>query len=407
VRSIRLLLAQRGVVASLFLVACSATLPVPILPLFAVYELGGSPFESSMFFVADALVGMILVPIFGRLADKYRAHRLVLAASLLWLAVGAVCLSFSTSMPQMIAISALFYCCYGVPSAQIFALAKKKLESAGSTEADLGLLRVGYIAGWVAGPALAGLLIASGLQFRQLFMLQALAYLGVLVANLVIFRGTPSPRLPEVARREKAVFSIPVLMLYLTIACALGGDIIRTAQLPLLLVGELGGSSVHAALAFSIVPAVEIPAVFLSWWLANRFGHLLPLMISLVVGACYFLLMAVLTDPWAVVVVQAIYAVIPAFCIGVGIGYAQSMLPGKASFATSLVLSAQSASVVLGSLLLLGLSALNLGQNIFLAPVALCVAAVALNTILRQGLVSEWLAQRRQQGLRSGREPVQ
>lgn len=372
------------ILLALFAIPLVGTISFPMWPLFAVNELGGSVFESGLVFVGEAIVGMLAVPFLGRISDQKGWHRRAAVLGAIWLALGSLALGLSPNMVCMIVAGAVFFGMFGIPSSQLFAIARRELIANGDDPRDVSYLRTAYVAGWVVGPSLSGLLLLLGLGYREIFFAQGVLFL--LLACLIFIavrdRAPDLQAASPISTLKGQGVPLPGKLLYASVAFVLCGDIVRTAALPLLMSGRMGAADYEVSLAFSIVPLVEIPIALASAYAAKRFGEHLVIVAGVFAGLTYFLGMGLARSIESIYWLQVIYAVVPATTIGVGISYAQSLLPMRPGYAASLIVGAQNAAVLIGSVVL-SLGGLSLGvQESFFIPAVFCLGALCLNLAL-------------------------
>lgn len=375
---------HRDIFAMLVLIGVSGTLILPILALFAVQELGASNFEASLYFIAGALIGMCVVPQIAKWVDRSRQHRWVLFLSLIWMMVGTIALTFAHDPLDFIVIGALFFSFFGAPNSMIFAMARNRLFKIGQNDPSaISTLRIGFILGWIIGPAVSGALVATGWSFVDIFKTQGVVLLIAAFSSLAVFDPSdaqlPVRETDETERTPSTAIPFAFWVLVISVAFILSGDMFRITALPLLMASEMSATPSQIALAFSVVPIVEIPATLFCIQMARKYGERTVILFGAVCGLIYFLGLPNTQDIAVVYCLQALYAFIPAATIGIAFGYAQTLLPERPAYATAMVMSGQSAAVVIGALLVgIATSMMSLTVGFFL-PVGFLIVAIILN----------------------------
>jgi SET family sugar efflux transporter-like MFS transporter len=336
----------------LFLTAAIGVLSFPIRALFVTQTLGGSTFENGLSFAVPAIISLFVLPIIGDFSDRMGERRIIITVGCMVLAISYVLTAVATT-----AWFVLILVCIAIPfmtaaNAQFFAWAQEReTQRFGDKATESGELRIGFIAGWVVGPAIAGLLLTYGLTYRDIFLIQAVGYviMGVaiwLFARVVITKPKEKgDRFSWLRWRD-----VPRNLLYIAlfVALVLSGDIVRLANLALFIDANISKDSVDLTIAFAATPVVEVPATALCIYLAKRWNRKSVLGIGFAAAMLHFGLFPFVQTLEQVVALQALYAFIPASALGVGIAYAQKCAPERMGFATSVIFSGQSLAILLG-----------------------------------------------------------
>lgn len=336
----------------LFLTAAIGVLSFPIRALFVTQTLGGSTFENGLSFAVPAIISLFVLPIIGDISDRMGERRIIITVGFMVLAISYVLTAVATT-----AWFVLILVCIAIPfmsaaNAQFFAWAQEReTQRFGDKATESGELRIGFIAGWVVGPAIAGLLLTYGLTYRDIFLIQAVGYviMGVaiwLFARVVITKPKEKgDRFSWLRWRD-----VPRNLLYIAlfVALVLSGDIVRLANLALFIDANISKDPVDLTIAFAATPVVEVPATALCIYLAKRWNRKSVLGIGFAAAMLHFGLFPFVQTLEQVVALQALYAFIPASALGVGIAYAQKCAPERMGFATSVIFSGQSLAILLG-----------------------------------------------------------
>src|SRR6266542_2524406 len=107
------------------------------------------------------LTALMLVT--GHVSDRGRARRILIPASLAWLAIGYWMLAAVRSYSAMLVVGVVFFCAIAVPNAQLLAYARdlvtRRDDSVGSM-AVIAMLRIAYSVGSFIGFGSGGLGLA-------------------------------------------------------------------------------------------------------------------------------------------------------------------------------------------------------------------------------------------------------
>ncbi|WP_027834496.1 MFS transporter [Maritalea myrionectae] len=336
----------------LFLMATIGVLSFPIRALFVTQVLGGSTFENGLSFALPSIIALFVLPLIGDFSDRMNERRIIIT-------LGAVVLSISYALTSLATTAwfVLILVCIAMPfmsaaNAQFFAWAQEREHQRfGDKATESGELRIGFIAGWVVGPAIAGVLLTYGLTYRNIFQLQAVGYL-IMGAAIWMFARVVTNKPKEKSEsfswlRWRAV-PRNLLFIALFVALVLSGDIVRLANLALFIDANISSDPVDLTIAFAATPIVEVPATAFCIYLAKRRTRKFVLGIGFVAAMLHFGLFPFVQTLEQVIALQALYALIPASALGVGISYAQRCAPDRMGFATSVVFSGQSAAILLG-----------------------------------------------------------
>lgn len=373
----------------LFVLALVGVLSFPIRALLITQVLNGSSFENGLTFAIPAILSVFLTPILGSYSDTLADRRRIVSFGLLWMALGSLAVGFSVASWQVVLVSSLIFPVFASVNAQYFAWAKEReIQKFGEKATGSGELRVGYVAGWVFGPAAGGALIVVGFSYHQLFQLQAIGF-AALAGAIWLFASHPKT-VPEKGT-EKFRWAnwrdIPqnLLLIGLFVAFVLAGDIVRLANLALFINANVSQSALDLTLVFSATPVVELPATMACIWAAKRFSEKGILAVGIIAGIIYFSLSPFATSITQLIILQGLYALIPASALGIGINYAQNCAPNRLGFATSIVFAGQSLAILIGGVLAaIGGFALSV-NSIYFLPLIFCLASILIWLKLPKG----------------------
>lgn len=382
--------AYRWIALLLLSSATASSLVAPVLALFAGSELGASEFQITSYFATNALCGIGVVLLVGKLSDGVGQRRFFVAGGFLWLALGYAILSFAADFMHMRLVGAFFLSALEVGNVQLFALAR---EMGGDSPAEKKMassitsnLRTAYVLGWVMGPAIGGGLV---LFLTQREVLQVSAVLYVACAVLAVWllperRAVPggglSPgfALGSLLHRDRRA----LLVFGAAVAFLLAGDVLRLALVPVLLSKSLMATPEAVSLTFSISPLLQITMMPVVGILADRYGSGRLVFSGAMAGLLYYGCLTAVSAIWQVYVLQVLYAFLVSAVIGVGISHAQQLADGEAGLATSAYFAAKLVSVVAGSLAS-GLVAERYGVRlVWWVPAAMCLLGGVLTLMV-------------------------
>ena len=149
-------------------------------------------------------------------------------------------------------------------------------------------------------------------------------------------------------------------------------------NLPLLLLGPLGGTTHDVGLAYSLAPLFELPLMLLMGILATRIPSRHLIQGVFVLAIAYYGLLSGVRAPWQVYPVQVLSAAIVAVTSGIAITFFQDFLPSQPGSATNVYSNAQRIGSTTGYLLL-GVLTESVGtRGVFVACALGCSLAAAI-----------------------------
>ncbi len=213
---------------SVFFCSSSYSLAIPFLPLF-LYELGVSETAvkplAGIVFASSFLVGAVMAPVWGSLADKYGKRKMVIRAGLS-LGLAYSLYAFVDTAWQLILVRMLHGFVGGfVPASMAIVASASPQERLGR---NIGFMQAGVIAGSVMGPLLGGWL-ADLFGMRLSFLVSAVLITLPTLAVIAIIREQPARKSAKSARiRDDLLTAVRnpqlriALALLVTLQCSLG-----------------------------------------------------------------------------------------------------------------------------------------------------------------------------------------
>jgi MFS transporter, DHA1 family, tetracycline resistance protein len=387
------------VLITLFMDILGMGLVIPILPRLVQRLVGGTIGEASLVFGLLVSIYSVMqffcAPVLGALSDRF-GRRPVILVALAGLGLDYVLLSMAPSIWWLVLGRVIAGICGATitPAGAYIADVSPPEKRA----ANFGLIGVAFGLGFIAGPALGGLLGETNLRLP--FMVCAgLTFVNFLFGLLVMPESLrPENRRPITLSQMNPVGALRAVWRYpgvaavvpIFIAAQLAQQGLQSVWVPYTTyrygwsVAQIGASLAVVGLLFAISQGALVRPV------VGRFGELRTLTIALVVAVVGMLLFGLASQGWMMYAVTALY------CLGLGLlnpavqglmsrsvaANAQGLLQGALT-------SVMTATAIVGPPLANGLFALSISPQ---APVALPGAPFFLGSILC--LAALWLAAR-------------
>jgi MFS transporter, SET family, sugar efflux transporter len=367
------------------LVGVAYSFVIPFLSLFGTREVGLGPMAFSLFMTATSLGSVAFSTVLARWSDARWARRSVLLVGGIAGCLGYLGYAFVRDVAWLTLVGVFLLGLASVTFSQLFAYARDLFTQRGIPSSEVPLymnvFRLFFALSWTVGPAIAAW-VMQGSGFRGLFLVAAAFF--ALFALLVAFFV---PHVPPTAAARQAAQAMPLrqalrvpgllphfaaFLVYF--ACSSMGMM----NLPLLLLGPLGGTTHHVGIAYSVAPLFELPLMLLMGVLATRMPSRRLIQGVFVLAVAYYGLLAGVQAPWQVYPVQVLSAAIVAVTSGVAITFFQDFLPGQPGSATNLYSNAQRVGSTTGYLLL-GVLTESVGtRGVFVACALGCGGAAAI-----------------------------
>lgn len=308
----------------------------PSLALILVSLYHATPSEVGWVLATYNAAGFVVSLVVPAWADRRRQYLWpLLVCSVLNLAL-TIALTLATSLPWVTVALVVFGAPAGAGTSLIFA----QLVHGGAGPADLMNNRAIVSFAWVAAPPIATALIGWFGPQSVLLVIAGIA-LGNVIITLVLLRRErrrpPSgsdvrpvaePAEPGHTRLGVAVIVVAFVLVQATNAAS-------TAVITLYVSVGLGLPVFWAGLALAIAAGLEIPALIGLGRLTARFPLVRLMLIGCLCGIGYYVGMALVREPWALLALQALNAVFVATVSGVGMALFQQIIAGP-GFATGL-----------------------------------------------------------------------
>jgi MFS transporter, SET family, sugar efflux transporter len=348
---------------------------------------------------ASGFVASLLLPAYADKKHDYLGPMLVCGTLTLLL---AVVLAFVTSLPMATIALVVIGGPAGVGSSMLYA----HLRHSGARPADIVNTRAIVSVAWVAGPPLATFIIG---RFGDRAILLAIAVVAVLnIATTAVMishrkaaaraasatgasRSTPAP-----APEESPVSRVGLVLIMAAFIVLQATNAAAMTIMTLYVTETLHLDVMWAGIALGVAAALEVPALIFIGRLSDRYSHLGLIATGCLAGIAYYLGLAFVTGPIALIALQVLNAWFFAGIAGIGLPLFQRMIP-RPGLSTGLYMNTRRVgSIVSGPIIAIG-SQTVLGQRgIFLTSAALTLI----------GLVIIAIASRTNKQVRSDRLPA-
>ena len=378
------------------LLGVALSFTAPYLSLFGVEEASMSPLRLGVFMTLVSASGVWASTVVARWSDRSGRHRASLIVSLIAAVLGYASLGFVHGYAGLVVVGVVLLGPGAASLSQIFSYARAALaiDDAGQAEFASATLRTLLSAAWVFGPAV-GALILSQAGFKGLFAFAAASFAASAAIAMGMKETKDVDRRPiagtaqrsrtaakseaSATRSEENIHhasvhgsvdatsadngsnaahtaavaagrkAIPRILLALTlIGLAANATMIL---LPLYLVHALHGTRLTVSAALGTGALLEIPMML---WLGAKSSQLRKpnwLAASAAVHAVYFVALAAVGQPLAVVPLQILPATVVAITSCLGMTYLQDLMPGELGAATALFFNASRVGSILSGVL--------------------------------------------------------
>ncbi|NHF73281.1 MFS transporter [Paracoccus xiamenensis] len=362
----------RASAAAIFLYGVAGAATSPYQSVIGIRELGLSNNAYAAIALAASIANVIMAIAIGALSDRFRSYRkpLIFVASFgiigygaIWSAPSALVFALATVGPL-----ALFH----ATNSMLFGNVRAQSDRFDPAEAGIvnALMRMAISLSWVLVPGAVGLALAGRDSMIGAYLIAALLAAACL-ATIVLWLepDTPPPtdtrlqRIPQggtgtaqvapsAGRSDRPAQSrLPVSVLAdmaqilrpRLMASVLGVALIsqvlhvNSTVLPLITLGQAGGTSEDVGIVVGMVAALEVVFMFLWTW-SLRFLHLTTaLAISTTIYLGYCLGIAFASEPWHVYAASVLAGVGAAGIISIPISYLLDLIADRPGLSASLI----------------------------------------------------------------------
>ncbi|GAA2496185.1 sugar efflux transporter [Winogradskya humida] len=371
-------------------VGISTALVGPFLSLFLSTEVDASPVMVAAFLVASPVASVLGSTVIGRFSDRRPIRRLLLVAGGTAGLVGTGLTAVVRDYWILLGLSVTAVAVAGSLFPQSFAYARQVLERDAPDRVALGIsgLRTVFSLAWVAGPALAAVILGAG-GFTWIYATAALMYGIAALIGLFWLDEVPAPAVPQRSAGDPVPLDkleTPRWVLLFTAGAftLMQAPLTLSVQaMPFFITDELHGRVNTAGLVLGLCAALEIPLMLALGALSTRVRLGRLLFTGALSGVAYYALIAVSTNIATLFGGQLLNAVFISAISGLGISYMQEMLPRHPGRATTLF----SNSFPLGAMLagpLLGLSQQFGYRLAYVLCAFLCLAGLVVLLLVRR-----------------------
>ena len=365
----------------------------PLVATFLVDDLHASPAAATWFFATGFLSPLVGI-VTGRYSDRTGRHLSLVMTATVWVGLGWAVLAAAPALWLALIIGVVFFGARGTLMAQLFADLATRMSARPDARASVtsNTVRGGYSLGYVLGP-LIGAAIAAGAGDRIAFAVTAIMTFATAIPLLALrsnsatqddIRAATRPARPLKRQLLRQHVGLGIFTLVVLLVSA--GDAMKIAFLPLLVEKGLHQGPWAVASLFSVSALVEIVLMPIAGIVAQHIGVAWTVVASLAIGTCDYTLLGLSNNLWELYIVQVLHVSVICGVFGLGIVYAQQLLPNQPGLATSTFGAGLSLSSPIGSgvgsilVLLVGY------PHLFLAPAVAClVGAVTITTMAHRG----------------------
>ena len=339
---------------------------MPYLSLFGVEAAAMSPMRLGLFMTVVSASGVFASSAVGRWSDRHGRYRVPLIVSLIVAAIGYASLSVLRGFAELMIVGLVLLGPGSASLSQIFSFGRAALgiQDPAQDEFASAALRTLLSVAWVFGPAIGALILAQA-GFEGLFAFAAASFAAsaVIAWRIAEARGgaqhkrnghdteiSAQHRKPEERRtrhlsgEDSRLVSQPVIDAHtrktiarVLLALTLIGLVANATMilLPIYMIRALHGTRLMVSAVLGAGALLEIPMML---WLGAKSSRLRKsrwLAASAGVHAVYFVALAIMSQPLAVVPLQVLPAAVVAITSCLGMTYIQDLMPGQTGAATA------------------------------------------------------------------------
>ncbi len=356
----------------------------PFMSLWGTQEIGMRPVMFGLFMTVTTLSAIAVATTLARWSDTHVPRKVMLLLGGSGGAVGYAAYAFVRDPRALLAIGVTLIALAAICFSQLFAHTRERHFEANIPGVPAGYLtsivRVCFSLAWTAGPSVgAWMMVQYG--FRGLFLGAATLFLVfvICVAVFVPFEARPAQARSEVRDSVWRLLTRgDILAMFVAFLLIFAAHTINAMNLPLMIIGVLGGSGRDVGIAFGVGPLVEIPLMLWFGLLAAR-GHQLGLIRwGTAATVLYFLLLPLAREPWHVFPLQALHGLSFAIISNVAIAFFQDLVPGQPGMATTIFTNAANLGNLVGYFLFGSLVQPLGNRGLFLVSASLTLVTLVM-----------------------------
>jgi SET family sugar efflux transporter-like MFS transporter len=335
-----------------------------------------------LFFAGRGVIAIVVNLVMGRLSDRLRDRRHLLAYTAVAGGLGSLCFAAFRGYVAVFLAGAVLLSLGGVTFSQLFAYSKELAEARGRPVTAFGsMMRSVFSAAWVVGPPF-GFFLLNQYGFGPTYLAAAgLCMITAVAAWFGLPRVSAPPRLPSASGARPARLGRRILLLLAAITVLAVVNQMYSIDIALYVTKDLRlGASLVGWMA-GLGAGLEIPVMIVVGRIADRVGKL-RLVIAAAAGAVVFVCLRPLAGSVpALLALQVLNAAWTAVAMSIPMLMVQQEVPGGAGTSSSLYSTAYTtAGLVSGAVT--GVTAAAVGyRNVFWV----CAGLSVLATVLRAG----------------------
>ncbi|MGR3807697.1 sugar efflux transporter [Pasteurella testudinis] len=333
-----------------FLTGIGSAFQLPVLSLFLSQEVQASPLAVGFFYSFNALVGIVIGQWLGNYSDRQPDRRKIILICCLMAAVGYFIFAFSRNYYILITFAVVLFGLGSASNPQIFAFAREYAESSKKEVVMFStIMRTQISLAWIVGPPLAFSLVV-GMGFEFLFSIGALTFVasGILALLLLPKLQRQAADNPSAAKvqspRQNRRSTLFLFLATMLIFCC---NSIYLINMPLYVIKELQLEEKLAGILMGTAAALEIPIMLLAGYLTRYVSKKSLVLFAIACGLLFYLGLLFIENPWGLILLQLLNAVLIGIIATIGMLYFQDLMPQQLGAATTLFTNAAKSSWVI------------------------------------------------------------
>jgi len=323
---------------------------------------------------ASGFVSSLVIPV---LADRRSDY----LTPLLWAGLATLPLAAVLGLSHDLTTAVVALVVLGGPVGVGTSLLFAHLRAVGLPPRAIINTRAVFSFAWVAGPPLATFAASAFGDAAVLACIAVIAALG-LATTWAMRRASPSPATGTTRPGPDAPVAetlLPVALVGVVVAFVAlqATNYISTTVMALYVTTTLHLPTVWAGAALAVAAGLEIPALVLAGRLTARYSNLTLIAASCVLGAGYYLALALAHGPVELVASQVLNAAFFAIVAGIGLTFFQEIIPAP-GLASGLFTNVRRVGAVAAGGIVALAGVLGGYRHVFLVCAALSVLALAI-----------------------------
>lgn len=322
---------------------------------------------------ASGFVASLVVPAW---ADRRRDY----LGPMVWCGVLTLVLAAALAVAWSWSIAALALVLLGGPAGVGSSLFFAHLRATGLGRSAVMNARAMVSVSWVAGPPLAMLLAGAAGTRSVLGAIVVISSVGILAVLALRRRQAPPPATASAGQEPPLPLSrLRISAVVVAFVALQATNAATVSVMTLFTVDDLGLGAIWGGIALAVATGAEIPALLLLGRLSGRIGPVALLVVGSVAGAAFYLAMAFVDGPLALVAVQLLNAWFFATVTGVGLTWFQDLIPRPGLASGLFTNTRRIGSVVSGGVIAVaGLGAGYSGMFLLCAAFTGCAVVIVL-----------------------------